>query len=98
MSAYDADLAQVTIRARPPGMSPEVVEPPPQAPVAEIESAYVVVVVSSYGTPRRRVYLSLHHATAAIQRAEKKGQAAGLVLCRLVPIAADLDLDGGWTE
>jgi hypothetical protein len=61
--------------------------------VADI--AYVVVVVSPYGQPRRHPYLSLHHATAALQRAKAKGQPARMLLCRLEPVTADLDLDSG---
>ena len=53
--------------------------------------AFVVVVVSPYGQPRRRVYLSLHHATTAVQRAHAKGQSAHMVLCELVPVAGDLE-------
>jgi hypothetical protein len=53
--------------------------------------AFVVVVVSPLGNPRRRVYLSLSHATKALQRAQKRGAPASMVLCRLVPVAADLD-------
>ena len=66
----------------------------PSLPTAT-DIAYVVVVVSPYGQPRRRPYLSLHHATAAVQRAEAKGQPARLVLCRLEPVAADLG--GEWS-
>jgi hypothetical protein len=50
-----------------------------------------VIVVSPYGNPRRRLYLSLHHATEAVRRAHAKGQPAHMVLCRLEPVAADLD-------
>jgi hypothetical protein len=53
--------------------------------------AYCVIVVSPYGNPRRRLYLSLHHATEAVRRAHAKGQPAHMVLCRLEPVAADLD-------
>jgi hypothetical protein len=61
---------------------------------ADIAAAYVVIVVSPYGQPRRRPYLSLHHATQAVQRAHAKGQPARLVLCKLEPVAGDL---GEWT-
>jgi hypothetical protein len=56
---------------------------------------YVVIVVSPYGNPRWRVYLSLQHASAAVRRSQKKGQPAELILCRLEPVAADLNIDGG---
>jgi hypothetical protein len=58
---------------------------------ADIEAAYVAVAVTQYANPRRRVYLSLHHATAAVQHAHAKGQQAWLVLCKLEPVAPDLD-------
>jgi hypothetical protein len=44
--------------------------------------AYLVIVVTPYGNPRRRAYLCLHHATAALRRAQK-GQPARMVLCQL---------------
>jgi hypothetical protein len=50
-----------------------------------------VIVVSPDGTPRRRPYLNLHHVAAAVSRARCKGQQAWLVLCKLEPVAADLD-------
>ena len=67
-------------------------------PTADIAPAYIVVVVSPYGTPRRRPYLNLHHAAAAVARARGKGQQAWLVLCELRPVQADLELDGEVTE
>ena len=42
----------------------------------------------------RRLFLSLHSAVQAVQRARKRGLQAELILCRLVPIQADLDFDG----
>jgi hypothetical protein len=69
--------------------------------IAEIESAYqayVVLVITPAGKYRRRVMLSLHGATAAVQRAQAKGQTAHLVLCRLVPVQADPELGSGWSE
>jgi hypothetical protein len=60
---------------------------------AEIADAYIVVVVTPYGQPRRRPYLSLHSAVQAAQRARKRGLQAELILCKLVPIPADLDAD-----
>ena len=67
---------------------------------ADIESAcqaYVVLLATPTGKYRRRVFLSLHSATAAIRRAKDKGQPARMVLCKLVPVAADLDLGGEWS-
>jgi hypothetical protein len=65
---------------------------------SDIESAcaaYVVLLLTPAGKYRRRVFLSLHSATAAVQRAQAKGQPVRLVLCRLVPLPASEDLEGG---
>jgi hypothetical protein len=70
---------------------------PPSLPnAADIADAYVVV-VSPYGNPRRRVYLSLSHATEAVRRAHRRGLPAHMVLCTMVPLPADLDGEG-WSE
>jgi hypothetical protein len=55
-------------------------------------AAYVVLVVTPAHKYRRRVFLSLHSATAAVQRAQAKGQPVRLMLCQLVPVAADVNL------
>jgi hypothetical protein len=55
---------------------------------------YVVLVVTRAHKYRRRVFLSLHSAAAAVQRAQAKGQPARLMLCQQVPVAADFKLDG----
>jgi hypothetical protein len=52
---------------------------------------YVVLMITRYGMPRRKVYLDLGHARTAVQRAQAKGQEAQLVLCELRVVAADLD-------
>jgi hypothetical protein len=54
---------------------------------------YVVLMITRYGMPRRKVYLDLGHARTAVQRAQAKGQQARLVLCELRAVAADLDGD-----
>jgi hypothetical protein len=61
---------------------------------------YVVLLTTRYGMPRRKVYLDLGHARAAVARAEARGLPARLVLVKLEPVAADLDLDDGegWSE
>lgn len=59
---------------------------------------YVVLLVTRYGTPRRRVYLDLGAARTAVARARGKGLHAELVLAKLEPITASLDLDGEVTE
>ena len=57
---------------------------------ADITDAYIVVLITPRDKILRRPYLSLHSAQQALQRARKRGQPAELVLCRLVPVAADL--------
>jgi hypothetical protein len=59
--------------------------------------AFVVLVITPAGRYWRRVFLSLHSATAAVRRARAKGQPVRMVLCRLVPVAAALDLTGEWS-
>lgn len=66
--------------------------------------AYVIAVVtesavSDIDEPKRsrRIYLSLHSASKAVQRAELRGQRASLILCRLVPVQGDLE-SAGWSE
>jgi hypothetical protein len=56
----------------------------------------VVLLVTPRDKILRRPYLSLHSAQQALQRAQKRGQQAHLVLAKLTPVAvADLaDLDG----
>jgi hypothetical protein len=92
--------------------SPEVREPRPSqtrpaatptiakadSTPAEIADAYCVLMITPYGKQLRRLYLSLHSATAAVQRAKLRGLPARLVLCQLVPVQADLDLAGSWSE
>ena len=71
---------------------------PLTADIASACQAYVVLLATPAGKYRRRVFLSLHSATAGIQRAQDKGQPARMVLCRLVPVAPDLDLGGEWSR
>jgi hypothetical protein len=52
---------------------------------------YVVLMITKWGMPRRRVYLDLGAARAAVARANDKGQQARLILCELRPAQADLD-------
>ncbi|SNU00956.1 hypothetical protein SAMN06298212_10572 [Ruaniaceae bacterium KH17] len=50
--------------------------------------AYVVLVSTREGRYRRRVFLSLHSAVHAAERARERGQDADLVLCELRPVEA----------
>lgn len=56
--------------------------------------AYVVLLITRYGLPRRKVYLDLGHARKAVARTKAQGRQAWLVLCELRPVGTDLDLDG----
>jgi hypothetical protein len=63
--------------------------------VTDIESAcsaYVVLLITPRDKILRKPYLSLHSEQQALQRAQDRGQAAYLVLCRLEPVTADLEL------
>jgi hypothetical protein len=62
------------------------------------DSAYCVVAITPYDRHRRRVYLSLHSAIQAVERTRKRGLPAELILCKLVPVQATLDLDGEVTS
>jgi hypothetical protein len=63
-----------------------------------IDSAYCVLAMTPYDRQRRRLFLSLHSAVQAVQRARKRGLQAELVLCKLILIQADLDLYSEWSE
>ena len=77
------------------GVSPATAPHPNDFPAGRSAcAAYVVLVVTPAHKYRRRVFLSLHSASAAVQRAQAKGQPVRLMLCQLVPVAADLNLDG----
>jgi hypothetical protein len=58
-------------------------------------TAYVVLLIIPRDTILRKPYMSLHSAQQALQRAQDRGQLAHLVLCKLEPAAADIDIDGG---
>jgi hypothetical protein len=83
-----------TRRGRPGQEAPSIkIATPSLIPLVDLESAcdaYVVLVSTPTDKYRRRVFLSLHSATLAVQRAQAKGQPAQLVLCRLQPVTADL--------
>ena len=64
----------------------------------DVAPAYIAVMVDRFGTPRRRPYLNFHHASKAVQRAQTQGRQAWLILCKLEPITASLDVDGEVTE
>lgn len=59
-----------------------------------IDSAYCVLAHTPYDRTYRRLFLSLHSAVQAVERTRKRGLQAQLILCRLVPVAADLELGG----
>ena len=53
--------------------------------IASACEAYVALVLTPKGKFTRRVFLSLHGANQAVERARARGQAAAVVLCRLTP-------------
>jgi hypothetical protein len=61
---------------------------------ADYASAYIAVMVDRFETPRRTPYLNPHHATQAVPRAQTQGRQAWLILCKLEPVQAVLDIDG----
>jgi hypothetical protein len=63
-----------------------------------INSAYCVLAHTPYDRTYRRLFLSLHSAVQAVERRRKRGLKAELILCRLVPVTADLDIDGEAAE
>ena len=87
MSAYDAGPAQVPIRQ---GATTQ-----PDGDSLSIGSAYCVLAHTPYDHKYRRLFLSLHSAAQAVERARKRGLQAELILCKLVPVQADLD--GEWS-
>jgi hypothetical protein len=60
-----------------------------------INTAYCVLAYTPYNRTYRRLFLSLHSAVQAVERTRKRGLQAELILCQLVPVTADLDIDGG---
>lgn len=55
------------------------------APADALAEAFAVVVTTERGA-RRRLYLSLHSASRARERARERGDDVELVLVRLVPV------------
>jgi hypothetical protein len=79
-------------RGRPAWTAPKLIAandtvslPVPGSQWPQLEHVHVVVYEDAEGRSSRRVYLSLHSASAAVARAEKRGVSASLVLCRIVP-------------
>lgn len=53
---------------------------------AHVIGAFVAVVETSHGTPRRRVFITLKAAEASVLRARMAGHRASVVLCTLLPV------------
>lgn len=53
----------------------------------QLEHVHAAIYEDAAGRQTRRIYLSLHSASAAVARAEGRGVKASLVLCRVVPLA-----------
>jgi hypothetical protein len=62
---------------------------PDRDSLVDFVPAYLAIMVDRFGTPRRRPYMNLHHAAAAVQRARAQGRQSRLVLCELRPVQAD---------
>ncbi|MEO7980340.1 MAG: hypothetical protein ABI807_05560 [Sporichthyaceae bacterium] len=54
--------------------------------MAHVDGALVVVVCTSAGRYRRRVFLTLASAERSAERAREAGHEASVVLARLVPV------------
>ena len=61
--------------------------------LAALCEAFVVVVEAPGEKYVRRVFLSLHSTSATVQRAQARGRAARMVLCKLVPVQG-----GEWSQ
>jgi hypothetical protein len=62
---------------------------PPSLPTAaDIADAYCVYLHTPYDRRYRRLFLSLHSAVQAVERAKKRGLKAELILCRLTVVEA----------
>lgn len=69
----------------------------PHLSAVEIEASrptYALLVKSPTGRISRRLYLSLHSAVKATERAQARGHAVSLELVRLVPYVTGADLHG----
>lgn len=58
---------------------------PSEAALFAAARGYCVIVTSSEGKHRRRIFLSLHSAERAVQRAKARGLYAAIVLAVIVP-------------
>ena len=58
---------------------------PTEAALFAAARGYCVIVTSSEGRYRRRLFLSLHSAEKAVQRAKARGLYAAMVLAVIVP-------------
>lgn len=70
----------------------------PYLSAAEIQASrpsYVLIVKTPADRITRRVFLSLHGAVKACERAQARGNAAHLELCRLVPYMTGAELHAG---
>lgn len=62
--------------------------------IAASHPGYVLIVKTPSARITRRVFLSLHAAVKATERAEARGHATSLTLCRVVPYLTGSDLHG----
>lgn len=86
--SFDLDLPSIAPDTRnladlDPARSPRPVENPKAT-----AHAWAALVMRRNGHWSRQIYLSLHSATRAMERAEARGVEARLVLVELVPVTA----------
>jgi hypothetical protein len=73
-----------------PSPNNQVAAKQPSGSSLPINTAYCVLAYTPYDRTYRRLFLSLHSAVQAVERTRKRGLKAELILCRLVPVTADL--------
>ena len=85
------EVSEPARKDRPPSVNPDATTTklPDGASLVDYVPAYLAIMVDRFGTPRRRPYMNLHHAAAAVQRARAQGRQSWLVLCELRPVQAD---------
>lgn len=64
---------------------------PAPRPVDAILPAYCVLVTTPSDRTTRRLFLTLHGAMRAVERAQQRGSSARLDLCQIVPAGVNAD-------
>lgn len=93
LAAETAPEMRMTARHQDTGTAPR-----PHLSTSEIAASrptYALLVKTPSGRVTRRLFLSLHAAVKATERAEARGHAASLELVRLVPYRTGAELHEG---